>query len=85
VAFRGEVDDGIDPLGQRVAHGLAVGDVAADEAVAGVRRHPSRLARLPAYVRLSKLTTRTFGSDSSRWWIKLLPMKPQPPVTRTGS
>src|SRR5215468_10970934 len=41
----------------------------------------ARLAGFPAYVSLSRLTTRSSGCSRSTWRTKLLPMKPAPPVT----
>src|SRR5215468_6290784 len=41
----------------------------------------ARLAGFPAYVSLSRLTTRSSGCSRRTWRTKLLPMKPAPPVT----
>src|SRR6185436_16937636 len=44
----------------------------------------ARFAGLAAYVSLSRLTTETFPARDSRTWrMKLDPMKPQPPVTKS--
>src|SRR5437870_5045265 len=43
---------------------------------------PDRFSRLPAYVSLSRLTTRQ-SPLAQRSRTKLLPIKPQPPVTNT--